>query len=386
MTANARHGVCRRRREPRSAGIVVVAVVAGPIVAWILPRVAANAGRRRSANGGRRSRLPGRHRAPRRRWFGRHKIAQERFGAVARGLVAASLLAATGCAAIPTAANPFATAPPPEPAPATLSVRTLGTIPQPSGTQFVEGLDALPDGNLVEATGAVDGQPSRLMVLDPATGRVLRQVDVTGVFAEGLAVVHGLPGRPPSIWLLTWRDQVALHYSTELALLATVPLTNPTGQSWGICFDGHELITSDGSATLTRRSPTTLEATGAFTVTAAGRPTIGLNELDCTDGVVWANQFPTGPGLSVPVNSGNTLLAIDPYTGRAGAAADLATLQQAEHPADGDPNAVPNGVVTNTDGTAWITGKSWRDLVHVRLEPTSQTNVAAPGTRPEPPR
>ncbi|EWM19772.1 glutaminyl-peptide cyclotransferase [Kutzneria sp. 744] len=273
--------------------------------------------------------------------------------------------------------NPFATAPPSEPAPTTLSVQTLGTIPQPSATQFVEGLDALPDGNLVEATGAVDGQPSRLMVLASATGRVLRQVDVKGVFAEGLAVVHGLPDRPPSIWLLTWHDQVALHYGTDLALLATVPLTNPTGQGWGICFDGHELITSDGSATLTRRSPATLAVTGAFTVTAAGRPTIGLNELDCADGVVWANQFPTGPGLTTPLNSGNTLFAIDPYTGRAGTAADLAGLQRAEHPGGGDPDAVPNGIAINPDGTAWITGKDWRDLVRVRLTEKMPKSVGA---------
>lgn len=247
-------------------------------------------------------------------------------------------------------------------------MRVLGEIPQPTSNQFVEGLAALPGNRLVESTGA-EGGPSRLMILDADTGRMKREVTVPDVFAEGVAVVAD-PGTQPTIWLLTWKNQQILKYNMDLQLLSRTPLTGGDGQGWGLTYTSHELISSDGTATLTKRDPHTAQPIGTLAVTNGTVSQVGLNELDWNGSWLLANQFPTGPGLDKVVNSGTLLLAISPDTGRVMATADLAPLQRAEHPGGDDPNAVPNGIAALNDGTLWVTGKRWKHLIHVALTPT----------------
>lgn len=319
----------------------------------------------------RASGTPGRHRVPHHRWRGKLNSVTSRHTA-GRVLAAAFLLLAGGCAPLSSGT-----------APATLSVRVLGEIPQPTPDQFVEGLATLPGNRLVESTGAEDG-PSQLMILDATTGRVQRQVTVPDVFAEGVAVVDA-PGTQPAIWMLTWKNQQILKFDTDLHLLGRTQLSGGDGQGWGLTYTGHELISSDGTATLTKRDPRTAQPISTLTVTNGTVPQVGLNELDWNGSWLLANQFPTGAGLDKVVNSGMLLLAISPDSGRVVATADLALLQRAEHPGGDDPNAVPNGIAALNDGTIWVTGKRWKHLVHVALAPTSAPtpptrSIGGPGT------
>lgn len=355
-------------------GTVVVAVAVGPMVAWILPRVTIDSDTTRLTED-RAARSPGRHRGPRFRWFWARTSLRTR-RRTTRTIVATSLLVATGCAAIPPSSEVTSPTSPADPAPTQLSVQVLGAIPQPTNDEFVEGLAMLPGNRLVESTGAEDG-PSQLMILDAATGRVQQKVVVAGgVFAEGLAVVPSSGGQPSVILVSTWKNQQILRYSTDLTLLGRIPLAGGDGQGWGLCYDGSDLVSSDGTATLLRRDRHTTAPIGALMVTRGDKPEIGLNSLDCGGTWWWANQFPTGPGLVTTVNPGTDLLAIDPYTGQVTATVDLAALQRAEHPGD-DPNAVPNGIAATADGTWWLTGKRWQHLLHVAFTPTATATATS---------
>ena len=77
-----------------------------------------------------------------------------------------------------------------------------------------------------------------------------------------------------------------------------------SGEGWGLCYDGHRLVMSDGTDQLSFRDPQTFQRTGSIHVTLRGTPLTGLNELECVDGQVWANIWPTG-----------ILVRIDPETG-----------------------------------------------------------------------
>lgn len=246
----------------------------------------------------------------------------------------------------------------PDTEPDRLAAVALGTLPQQENA-FVEGLATMPDGTLVESTGSYT-EPSTLRILDPGTGAVLRERLVAGVFGEGVAVRVADNGTA-TIWMLTWREHVVIRFSADLVELSRTPLVGGNGEGWGVCTAGAgTLISSDGSATLVRRDAATFAPLSTLAVRMGGAPVSGLNELECGgDGVIWANRFPT-----------ETLLRIDSATGRVTGSVDLTSLAATERTST-DPNAVANGVAVLPDGTAWLTGKWWRHLVHVRLVPAA---------------
>jgi glutamine cyclotransferase len=242
----------------------------------------------------------------------------------------------------------------------------LNTVPV--APTFVEGLALLDQGRRVlESSGAPSAdEPSAIRILDVRTGAVQAEHTLPGVFAEGAAMVTA--GRSaPTIWLLTWRDGVAIRLDQDLHELDRRPLTGAR-EGWGLCStaDGR-LISSDGSDRLVIRDPATFAPVSTITVTTAGRAQTGLNELDCADGAVWANVWPT-----------DQLLRIDQDTGHVTAIVDLTALHDREHPDRvGDPDAVPNGVALAADGTLWLSGKEFPHLMHVRLVPAPPPSPAS---------
>ena len=235
----------------------------------------------------------------------------------------------------------------------------------PVAPAFVEGLTLLGGRQVLESSGSPDDhEPSAIRLLDIRTGAVQRQQLLPGVFAEGVAVVSGRSG--PVIWLLSWRDGVVIRLNKDLTELDRRPLTGAR-EGWGLCStsDGR-LISSDGTNRLTVRDGTTFAPTGTITVTERGRPLDQLNELECANGALWANVWPT-----------DELARIDQATGRVTATVDLTELHDREHPDRvSDPDAVPNGVAVADDGTLWLAGKEFPQLVHVRLTPAPEPSAA----------
>jgi glutaminyl-peptide cyclotransferase len=218
---------------------------------------------------------------------------------------------------------------------------------------FTQGLQLDESGRLFESTGLY-GQ-STLRQLDPASGSVLRSVALPDrLFAEGLAVVDD------RLVQLTWREGRARVWDADsFDLLDTFRYE---GEGWGLCNDGERLVMSDGSDTLTFRSPSTFEVDGRVRVDGHGFDSLPINELECVDGVVWANLWQT-----------DSIVRIDPASGAITGRLDLAPLHEEvlDVPvANGtEPPDVLNGIAWDeASGTFLVTGKRWPTMFEIHLD------------------
>ncbi|HEV2844319.1 MAG TPA: glutaminyl-peptide cyclotransferase [Thermoanaerobaculia bacterium] len=233
-------------------------------------------------------------------------------------------------------------------APERLRVKVLSSRPH-DRTAYTQGLLFDGGGALYESTGLYGS--SSVRQLDPATGEVKRSRTVPQeYFAEGLALVDG------RLIQLTWQEQKALVYNA--ADFQPMAEFRYDGEGWGLCWDGRRLVMSDGSSRLTFRDPKTFAVTGSVGVTLAGQPIDRLNELECVDGVVYANVWQT-----------DDILRIDPKDGRVTAVIDASGLLSAEERRMVD---VLNGIAWDpAKKTFLITGKLWPKMFEVTFVPTS---------------
>ena len=224
-----------------------------------------------------------------------------------------------------------------------LRPEVLAEVPH-DPSAFTQGLE-LHEGTLYEGTG-LEGE-SQLRVLDPETGEVLRAEPLPGeLFGEGIAVAGD------RIWQLTWQDGVVLEWDrATLTLRQQLPLD---GEGWGLCSDGTRLVRSDGTDRLRFHDPVTFAETGSVPVTIDGKPVTELNELECVDGQVWANVWPS-----------DVLVRIDPASGRVTAAVDAAGLLDPEQRANAD--AVLNGIAALGNDEYLLSGKLWPVSFRVRF-------------------
>jgi glutamine cyclotransferase len=220
----------------------------------------------------------------------------------------------------------------------------LGETPHDPGA-YTEGIEL--DGSaLYEGTGEVGH--SELRELDPATGTVRRAVRLPGLFGEGITVVGD------RILQLTWRDGVVIEWDkATFTRVREVPLS---GESWGLCRDGNRLVRSDGSDRLRFLDVTDLAETGSVGVTRNGQPLGGLNELECVDGQVWANVWPS-----------DQIVRIDPAAGNVTAVVDASRLLDSTRRPVAD---VLNGIAYAGGGQFLLTGKHWPTTFRVRFDPT----------------
>ncbi len=224
-----------------------------------------------------------------------------------------------------------------------LRVQIVQAYPHDPGA-FTQGL-VLAGGRLFESTG-LEGRSS-LREVDLATGRVVRQRDVAApVFAEGLALVGA------RLFQITWKHETAYTYDRDT--FKPGPSFPYTGEGWGLCHDGQDLVMSDGSARLTFRGPETFRVVREVIVREAGQPVEQLNELECVGPHVFANVWMT-----------DRIVRIDPKSGAVTATIDAANLLS---PAERYGTDVLNGIAHDpaTD-TFLITGKLWPKIFRVRF-------------------
>ena len=223
--------------------------------------------------------------------------------------------------------------------------QVLETYPHDAGA-FTQGL-LLENGHFYESTGLY-GQ-STLREVIPQTGEVLREVKVPSeYFAEGLTLVGN------RLIQITWKAGEAFVYNLD-TFEQTGTFTYD-GEGWGICYDGENLIMSDGSSTLTRRDPETFAVLGKTEVKLRGEPVTMLNELECVDGFVYANIWQSDKIVKI-ADSGQVVQEID--------ASNL--LSSAERAQLG-PDAVLNGIAYDPEAnTFYLTGKLWPKVLGVRF-------------------
>ncbi len=231
---------------------------------------------------------------------------------------------------------------------------------------FTQGLELVdPDGPgpdpavLLESTGLYGRSDVR--VVEPESGTVVSRAALPDdEFGEGLTVAGD------TVVQLTWREGRAHLWSLDELLAGTPGADGPVltygGEGWGVCaLSSDALVTSDGSATLTLRSPTDLAVLAEVRVTRGGRPVTLLNELECVDGWVLANVWQT-----------DEIVVVDPATGTVAATVDATTATNAvDDEVDRAAGDVLNGIAHLGDGTFLLGGKRWPRFFVVEL-------VAAP--------
>ena len=236
----------------------------------------------------------------------------------------------------------------PEPSSQLLRLEVI-SVRRHDPTAFTQGL-LLSGGLLYESTGLVG--ESSLREVDPATGEVLRRIDVPPpIFAEGLALVD------ERLIQITWMNGVAFVY--DRASFERTGEFRYTGEGWGICFDGQRLVMSDGSNQLFFRDPQTFDLLGQVSVLRDGQPVPRLNELECVGDQVYANVWQT-----------DEIVAIERDTGGVRATIDAAGLLSAEELLARSRDDVLNGIAYDPDtDTFLITGKRWPRLYEVKFIP-----------------
>ncbi|MBU1001000.1 MAG: glutaminyl-peptide cyclotransferase [Proteobacteria bacterium] len=223
-------------------------------------------------------------------------------------------------------------------------VREVYRLPHEPGA-FTQGLFFV-HGRLFETTGR-HGQ-SRLMELNPQTGRVLRSRFLPAqYFGEGAVAVG-----QRIIWL-TWTSQQAFVF--DLETFEPVGEYPYQGEGWGLTFDGARLIMSDGGSSLVLRDPQSFEPLGSVQVTDGGVAVDLLNELEWAAGFVYANVWRE-----------SRIAVIDPGTGSVVCWLDLEPVV----PLVLDPSAVANGIAFDErNDCLLITGKLWPEMICVQPLP-----------------
>ena len=210
---------------------------------------------------------------------------------------------------------------------------------------FTQGL-VYDNGVLYESTGRY-GQSS-LRIVDLTTGASLRTIALPDtIFAEGLTVVDD------TLVQLSYRAKKGFVYSKhDLRQLKT--FSYPT-EGWGVTYNGHELILSDGSERLYFLDTDNFQIQRALTVRLHGKPLKRLNELEYVAGAVFANVWHR-----------NFIVQIDPVTGQVIGQLDLSPLA-ARYPA-APAAAVLNGIAYNpATQRFYVTGKLWPELFEIEL-------------------
>jgi glutaminyl-peptide cyclotransferase len=222
-------------------------------------------------------------------------------------------------------------------------LKVLRRLPHP-GRGFTQGLIA-DNGTVWESSGLYGQSEIRRYQLGGDRVEAATAMPPE-LFGEGICRVAA------HLWQLTWRERIALRWDPgSLTLLETIAYNR---EGWGICADGTNVLTSDGSSEIVRRDPQTLAPLGVVVVHCGGRRVGGLNDLAWADGRVWANIAPR-----------SCLAGIDAATGEV---VDIVDARPASERHLGDPEAILNGIaVLPGAGEFLLTGKRWRSLYHVRL-------------------
>ncbi len=214
------------------------------------------------------------------------------------------------------------------------------TYPHDAGA-FTQGL-VFVDGRLYESTGLYGESTLREVTL--TTGEVTASAALEpNLFGEGLAYVDD------RLVQLTFRENTAIVWSQALEELDRFSYD---GEGWGLCDLGGALAMSDGSETLMLRDRTTFEPIESLVATLEGDPVGSLNELECVDGLVFANVWKT-----------TYIVVIDPADGQIRAVIDAAELDRFS---EANSAAVLNGIAYDAArGVFYLTGKLWPMLYEV---------------------
>jgi glutamine cyclotransferase len=233
----------------------------------------------------------------------------------------------------------------PEKAAPEYTYKIIATYPH-DPTAYTQGL-LYDNGDFIEGTG-LKGQSS-LRKVKIQTGEIIKSYKLPDdIFGEGVATYQD------KIVQISWQDQVAFIYDkTTFTLLNK--LSYPFKEGWGITYDNHNLIMSDGSSNIYFLDKDYLSETSHIEVCDNHGPVARLNELEYVDGEIWANIYYT-----------DTIARIDPKTGIIIGKIDMSGLLKKEDRKE-DTNVL-NGIAYDPQAKRiWVTGKNWPKLFQISV-------------------
>lgn len=220
------------------------------------------------------------------------------------------------------------------------------TLPH-NASSFTQGLEWA-NGILYEGTG-LNGKSS-VMEIDPETGQARQEVKLNSeFFGEGITVLDN------QLYQITWKNRKGFIYSLP-KLEKTKEFSYPT-DGWGLTHWQNKLLMTDGGNVLYTLEPVNFSSIRKQEVWDHKNPIAELNELETVGDRIWANKYQT-----------DTLVQIDPETGRVTGYADLSGLLKNEN-RNGDEDVL-NGIAWHPEKKLfYVTGKNWSKMFAIRLTP-----------------
>ena len=227
-----------------------------------------------------------------------------------------------------------------------LSYKVVAEYPH-STTSYTEGFLYL-DGLFYEGTG-IEGN-SALLAIQPETGTPVQKREMARqYFGEGI-VDWG-----PNIYQWTWKSHICFVY--DRFSLRPVNQFSYTGEGWGMTHNAREIITSDGTATLRFRDPTTFKEKGHILVKDGDKAVDELNELEFIKGEIYANVWHS-----------DRIARINPQNGHVTAWIDLTGLLPADQRINDE--SVLNGIAYDPQhDRLFVTGKQWPKVFEIKVSP-----------------
>lgn len=215
---------------------------------------------------------------------------------------------------------------------------------------YTQGLE-YHNGRFLESTG--QETHSTLRWVDVASGKVQQQVKLEDkYFGEGSTLVGD------KVVMLTYKDNLGFIYDATTFKQQGTFVYSTTRDGWGLCFDGKQLIMSDGSNRLYFMNKDTYKDESFIDVYDNNGPVDSLNELEYIDGKIYANIY-----------TKNIVVVIDPATGVVEKQIDFSGLLPGDYfkTEDDRANNVLNGIAWDKAGKRlFVTGKKWPHLFEVK--------------------
>ena len=265
--------------------------------------------------------------------------------AMAIGFAMAALISAAGIVVAgqaPDKEKPAGKAP-------VLGYEVVAKLPH-STESYTEGF-FYRDGLFYEGTG-LEGH-SKLLAIEPQTGKVVRSVDLPSHdFGEGIIDWGNL------IYEWTWESHICFVYT--IADFHLVKVLHYEGEGWGMTHTNDEIVTSNGTAELTFRDPQTFQPTHTIVVHDGEEAIELVNELEYVKGEILANVWKS-----------DRIAKISPQDGHVTAWVDLTGLKEKASvlvEKGKDQDYVLNGIAYDAGhDRLYVTGKQWGAVFEIRV-------------------
>lgn len=166
---------------------------------------------------------------------------------------------------------------------------------------FTEGLE-IHDGFLYEGTG--ENGASGIFKTNLKTAKIIQSTPLSNrFFGEGITIFNN------RVYQLTYKTKIGFIYNLEnMAVIDSFYFSSAEG--WGMTHDDHNLIMSDGTHILTYMDPMTLKTVKKVQVCDNKEPMNYLNELEYSDGAIYANIWNSFLIVKIDPNTGKVLSKI----------------------------------------------------------------------------